>query len=326
MKKLFFTFTMALFAITTNATVWIVNNNEIDENRDFDQIQTAIDSYLVAVGDTLYVQGSTDFYNDFNCNKRLTIIGPGYLLNENYVSANLLNAKVRNVSFISGSEGSQIIGMTIIGYSNDFNIWVNNITVKRCYINPELELGEIQGAFLINNYLNGGIDNGYSSSFFKEVNVINNIIGRVQTSVDSDFSIFENNILKSSSYSFNSAYFRNNIVLDDDPSFNINSGVKTNNIGTNGLFNDPNNFNVTNINDLFVGGESPDARYILSENSFAKGKGHDGADCGIFGGDNPLNHYILSGLPTIPVITELDTDGIGTKENGLNVKIGVKSF
>lgn len=43
-------------------------------------------------------------------------------------------------------------------------------------------------------------------------------------------------------------------------------------------------------------------RYLLRDDSVAKGKATDGGECGAFGGSHP---YVLSGIPTnMPSITE----------------------
>jgi len=65
---------------------------------------------------------------------------------------------------------------------------------------------------------------------------------------------------------------------------------------------------------------SPDGAWQLPETSDAKGKGAGGIDCGIFGGDDP---YILSGLPPVPLIYEMNTPS--TVGGTLNVNLKAKS-
>ncbi len=322
-----FTLTILCLAIsyfTVNAKVWTVSNKDTN-NADFDKIQSAINSNAVTEGDTLYIEGSPVMYDNFTTNKRIVIIGPGYLLNKNQNSANVDQAFVRDAKFNPGSDGSVIIGITLNYSSNSgIDVAADNILIERCYVNVIELFDGVRGTIIRNNYA-GAIDEYSSNYTFSNALVLNNIItGGMETSQGSTFSIFDNNVLAGTNYTLSSQTFRNNIITNGSGTFKITSSNKTNNIAANDIFlNDSKNYDIKSVTDLFVGGDSPDGKYVLSANSYAKGKGHDGKDCGIFGGENP---YVLSGLPTTPVITVLDTDGIGTKEEGLKIKLGVKSF
>jgi hypothetical protein len=311
--------------LSVNAKVWTVNNKDTN-NADFDKIQSAINSNAVAEGDTLYIEGSPVMYEGFTSIKKIVIIGPGYFLNKNQNSANVDIAFVSEAKFSAGSEGSVIIGITFNYNSySGINVDADNILIERCYLSGTIDLYDgVSGTIIKNNYLRSIVTFNSYTTFSNAVVLNNIIIGGMETNTGSTFSIFDNNILTGINYTLSSQTFRNNIITNGSGTFKINSANKTNNIAANSLFfNDPKNYDIKNTSDLFVGGDSPDGKYVLSVNSYAKGKGHDGKDCGIFGGENP---YVLSGLPTTPVITVMDTDGIGTKEDGLKIKLGVKSF
>ena len=112
------------------------------------------------------------------------------------------------------------------------------------------------------------------------------------------------------------------------------SGAGTGSIILNSLFevsssvNASSNQNIFNINpsDEFIGypNSTPsfDAQYQLSETSQAIGYATDGGDCGIFGGDNP---YVLSGIPSIPMIYDFDVPLDATTGDGIDINIKVKS-
>ncbi len=325
MKKTLFIFCLGLTLVNAKATVWTVNNVNY-ENADFDQIQVAINSVLVSAGDTLYVEGSPDAYDNFTTTKKITIIGPGYFLSQNQISVNVNQAILDDATFELGSEGSVIIGMTFRSSSfPTLYIKANNILIERCFVDNNLYLIDgAQSVIIRNNYIKYIANEPLSGDqSFSNISVYNNIIDDIILESTSTFSFFDNNVLIGDRYKLTAQNFRNNIIIDGSERFEITSANILNNIGTNGLFSDTKNYNVVDISTLFVGGDIPDAQYILSEDSYAKGKGHDGGECGVFGGENP---YVLSGLPTIPVITVLDTDGIGTKEDGLRITIGVQSF
>lgn len=319
--KLIVTFLVILvFQSTLNATVWRVNNT--DNTADFADIVDAHDDAGVQSGDILMVEGSNTAYTSFTCTKALTIIGPGYLLTENYESAHILPATIRNITFESGSEGSSVYGMSFTVSSGAPIILTDDIIIERCYVNGALPIKNAKNIRIVNNNLHSVDDYYNGTGTFSDVYINNNII-RIKMGIfeQSNIVTFNNNILLGDSYGFSAEYFRNNIVWQNDAVINVNSAYSENNIASNNILTG-NNINVENIQELFVGGDSPDAKYKLAEGSAAKGAGFNGTDCGIFGGEDP---YIISGLPPVPVITELNVDDASTSENGLQVKITVRS-
>lgn len=311
---------LSLF-ITLNlqAAVWRVNNN--DATAHFSDINIAHDDTNVQDGDTLMIEGSTTSYSNLTCTKRLTIIGPGYLLNTNYETANILPAKIRYLYFEEGSQGSSVIGMSFSQFAGDAPVvLVDSINVIRCRINAYMPIKNAKYIRVINNYMNGVDDYYNGTGVFSEVYVNNNIIrGKMGITESSNFITFNNNILLGDSYGFNSEYFQNNIIWQNDAVMNVNAAYNENNIGSNNIL-DGANINVDDIAALFIGGDSPDAKYMLSEESEAKGAGVSGTDCGIFGGASP---YVISGIPPLPTIIELKIDDSTTSEEGLNVKVRI---
>ena len=78
------------------------------------------------------------------------------------------------------------------------------------------------------------------------------------------------------------------------------------------------NINEQFANIVFAQGSSPDGQFQLSASSPARGVGRNGGDLGAFGGVNP---YRLSGLPSIPRITNLTIDAVATDANGLTFNV-----
>jgi len=313
--KICTTFLILLISISAlHATVWRVNNN--DNTADFNEIKAAHDNSQVLAGDTLLVEGSHTAYESFTCTKKLTIIGPGYFLAQNYQGADVLSATISSLEIDTDSEESSIIGLTV----SYLDVKVNTINIERCSMN-RIRLYAVGNIRIINCYF-GFIDDRYSGIGFSSIYLNNNIITRgMEIDEDCHFLSVKNNIFLGTSYTFNAYHFRNNIVIEGDGTMNINSAYIENNIGTNNVFG-AGNKNVTDISALFVGGDSPDAKYKLATGSEATGAGYDGGDCGIFGGDDS---YVISGLPPLPIITELDVDDAASIETGLNVKIKVRS-
>jgi hypothetical protein len=123
MKKLslYFLVLVAGIAATQNAAakIWRVNNNP-GKSCNFTTLTAALRSAQVAVGDTLHIEGSvTEYGKDgqtaANCDtvsKRLVIIGPGYLLNDNAETQhNKESAKVRTLHIASAAAGTIIAGI-----------------------------------------------------------------------------------------------------------------------------------------------------------------------------------------------------------------------
>src|SRR6187397_2990958 len=79
-------------------------------------------------GDIIYVEGSGTTYDNLVCTKKLTIIGPGYLLGENYTYfSDLRSANLGTVVFDPGSAGSSLIGCSSVSVT----VKVSNITLSR---------------------------------------------------------------------------------------------------------------------------------------------------------------------------------------------------
>ncbi|MFP4293824.1 MAG: hypothetical protein ACLFQ0_19500, partial [Cyclobacteriaceae bacterium] len=92
-----FVLALLIFSFTrAEATVIRVDNNE-GASADYVKLQDAINN--AESGDTIYVVGSSNFYDtndrgqavEIRINKQVTIIGPGYLLgaNQNTQASNL---------------------------------------------------------------------------------------------------------------------------------------------------------------------------------------------------------------------------------------------
>ncbi len=87
-------------------------NNDPAADADYTSLQAANDDALP--GDTIYVEGSPTNYDGANIDKKLIIIGPGYFLADNdSTQANVLDAEIGTLDFITGSKGSKIIGLII---------------------------------------------------------------------------------------------------------------------------------------------------------------------------------------------------------------------
>jgi hypothetical protein len=324
MKKGFLVFTIifALGVIQSQATVWRVNNNAAI-NANFISFTAAQNA--AAPNDTLYFEGSSVSYGNIVLTKPLTIIGPGYFTCDNpQTQANKPTANFGTISFNTGSVGSTISGLYI---TNTVTINVSSINIVRCYLSAiclnsnsaAISNILINGCFIYNDIYSSG------AKLISNVIITNNLIEGYYESINLDQNtsgVISNCILKEDLIVWN-FICSNNILTCCGVGQNNN--VFFNNIGSGNQF-PAGNGNQQNINmtDVFVGatGNSPDGQYQLKPGSPAIGAGNDGTDCGIFGGVTP---YVLSGLPAIPAIYEIDMPSAGTSTNGINVTVKAKT-
>ncbi len=312
------------------AKKWRVNNNT-GVDADFTNPQEANDYGSVLSGDTLMIEGSSVNYGDVDFSKFLYIIGTGYFLSANpETQANLSPAMFENVDFEQGSDSSLIMGIEI---TNSFQIYTDNITVKRCYLNSaslEIETNS-SNIFVLQNYIHDNYDGIEIADGCSNIIIQNNIIR-----IDYDNSNSYNAIYMSSGTS--TATITQNIF---DGSLNVRNSVLTNNIMFDGILNGsgncsfnknicdntafPSDSNLTGTpeTDVFVMSGSTDGQFkLLEASSPAIGYGVDGYDCGAFGGIDP---YVLSGLPPVPTIYYFNAPSTGSTLEGLPVTIKVKS-
>ncbi|MEM9834912.1 MAG: hypothetical protein AAF828_00335 [Bacteroidota bacterium] len=150
---------------TLSARSWRVNNTlTAPDQVDFIQLKAAVESASVQSGDTIYVEGSSVFYEGrIEVRKQLFIIGPGYLLDQAQVQPTLcaqLPATIGNsvsIEFFPGSDGSTMTGMTTDGWVSFRG--VNDIQVSRNKI----------------DYILIGIDQA-GNNISRDINITQNLI------------------------------------------------------------------------------------------------------------------------------------------------------
>jgi hypothetical protein len=340
MKTIFTLFATLFLFVSVDAKIVYLNNNLeapiISENL---YINWA-DAYAAAsAGDTIYVVGSNVDHGRVNISKRLTIIGPGYLLDENnHTQVDKKTANFLSMTFEEGSKDSHVEGITFTQYNLGIEILDNldNLVFTNCYV-PKFTILNSNG--FVNEYITikkcfiwGGSSiytyynrNGIFSNFVMTNNIV---VGDVRmpegsTGIISNNLFMNEQLLLGNTSSFE---FSNNIFLNQKvDKFTIqplpNASVH-HNISLTGAFGNDNNNLTAPQSTLFNTDENAtsDAKYQLSANSPAKGAGSNDTDIGPFGGPDP---YRLSGLPNLPNIYELSTSGLVSGDK-LPVHIKIK--
>lgn len=347
MKNALRLFTLTVAAVVfgasyATATIWRVNNQGFSAT--FTSLQAANNSAQVQSGDTIHLEGSPNLYAGTDINKKLVVIGPGYLLTENpAASASVLQANVASIEFNRGSEGSQLIGLHLINTAS-VGINVSNVLIKRCqldgYIVMTFGIADIR---IVQNFFagssTGSLLRANNASFPANV-IFNNNICQKTLILQDGYTMTEcrNNVFdcpaiaNQPSIKMNVGSFQNNILKNPNASVSLNGGSNLNvayNIGSlsNQFGSANNNIVVTDFAALFVdpATNTTDGDYQLKPNSAGSNNGADGTDRGAFGGLSIANRYTLSGLPPIPVIYQINSSGVAGP-NGMNVSIKARTI
>ena len=332
LKLLFLALIFFKSKLVIAATVRVNNTLITDKNsRIYAALQEAHDNS--AAGDTLLVEGTVKEYADLNCTKKLVIIGTGYLLAQNGGQANSVSSTMQNINFKAGSEGSVIIGLVFSSIYTSYSphISVNGISVIRCYLTNGLNIeNSISSMVVLQNYFEKyGISLTYTSYSFSGIILKNNIFNSSlvidrYTNYPRVFAVADHNIFLGN-VKIDATSFRSNIIASTSATVDVVSSAIQNNL-TLGTQLSAYATNQTYQGSLFVGlaaaNKSLDGQYKLVSASPYLTAGYNNEQPGVFGGTEP---YVLSGIPPIPTIYELQADAVANKQDGLNVTIKARA-
>jgi hypothetical protein len=333
MKKSFTIFFALVFVLTSLRTQTILTvDNSPGSTANYTSLQAAINA--AGEDDLIYVAASSGTgYGNITVNKKVNIIGPGYVLAANSCGvSNTSPAVISSLTVTTGANNCLISGLTTVGNTNSVLIQnTSNIIFNNNNIAGDLTIRNCSGVTVHNNFFdpdnfhNLVVENGSSNVIF-----CNNIFAFLFMGVDATSGAsFINNIIFEFSIPFSGLHnstFKNNIFVTS-----ATFGPTSNTI----LFNvftlsqnlvPPGNIGTT-ADAIFVGypnqaNYSPDGRYALKSNSPAIGAGEGGADCGIFGGADP---YVLSGLPSIPIIYSVEAPSSAPAGGTIQVTVKAKT-
>ncbi|MCD7972359.1 MAG: hypothetical protein LUG18_06790 [Candidatus Azobacteroides sp.] len=300
---------------SASAKTWRVNNT--DRSADFETLDAAMAG--ITAGDTLYLEGSNiDYKLSSPIKKKVAIIGNGYFLTDNPNTPTYKSPSNINGILKIEAEGVLLEGLSFNSYSTTYyiNIGADNVTIRRCCV-PEIRFDDdlpetnrnIYNATITQCYIFGS---GIKSNFDYGHNAVitNNIFAQEYAS--SLFRIYnsliENNTaLTSFSVRENEGCTIRNNIFPDIRDNNTNSTILANYIGVESDF-------------LFDQEDSRDRRWKLKPDSPAMTAGTGNSQCGAFGGSAP---YVLSGLPAIPQIYEIDAPSAASEASGLKVTVKI---
>ncbi len=359
MKAVYSLLFIGFFMISqiASATVWRVNNRD-GVDADFTTLQDAIDG--ASDGDTLYLGGSPTSYGEGTFTKQLVVFGAGYWLNENDTTqAYQYESKVGVLYFNEGSQGSKVQGMYIYnigqgGPRYGVSISVDNIEISRNFIYTYVSSGWLNNhsytVYISGNrsgisidqnwlwarcytnssqyavydiYITGVLANSkITNNFIRSTNDQNGYWHAITMSTNSTATelLINNNVIWGSITTYNTIH-NNNILI----SGNYNNG--TNDLTSHNLCsgtqypNENGNQQNVDMETVFLDHDGYiDNDYFLKAGSPAINAGVNGGDCGVFGTGTGTNAYILSGMPPIPSVFEVDMTTVGTTTLPVNIK------
>jgi hypothetical protein len=200
--KLFVVAAFVLLSVESQATSWRVCSKP-EARANFTSVREAVTSLDVFAGDTLYLEpGHVELGNTLTINKQLTIIGPGYRMNDNNINVMDANEAIFNTSSIQlTAAGTDIYGCVFL---NTLELHSDNHTIEHCYFQKDgycLYMDGIRNDLLIRG------------NFFNNTDIHHYGSGSVWSST------FENNIIKGRIYiggyssGYHSCIFRNNTII-----------------------------------------------------------------------------------------------------------------
>jgi hypothetical protein len=319
MKKVGF---LIIFWMTIycQAAIYHVNNNP-GAVADFSTISDAV--YGANAGDTLYVYGSVTSYGSASIGKKLTIIGPGYFLDQNpETQAVELSAKISYFSILSSGNQTILTGLEIGYIGNN----ADDITIKRNYVNNTSTYNDaitlfsgVQNIYIHQNYIynqSSSVKTIEINSNVQNVVIFNNYIEHSwSTSYAIDMystasAIIYNNVIKGYVKLYYTDFYNN--ILRIGNFYPYTGTTYYNNIGNSEQFEpcgeSGNQCNIS-MSAVFENTGSTDGKWMLATGSQAIGAGVTSEDCGMYGGTMP---YKLSGIPSeLPVIYYFHAPGAG---------------
>lgn len=352
MKKYLLISLLLITVFNAKATVLTVSNNPNSPGQ-YTTIAAAIAA--AATNDTIYIHASATSYGNITVGKKLTIIGAGW--DGRFYQFGQLRSEVGGVTLANvnpnNASGTKIMGLYVSGSlasSSSGAPFVTDITVERCYIADFLRTSNsndlVATNWIVKNCLIAGIVDLKNNG-----NVVTNcFLAALSTNSGSSSNVFSNNIIwQNGSPSIlnplNNAIVSNNIFFNSGSSTLAitlagNGNIYNNNIffGYTGAVPQGNNSganNQVNVSPQFINGPpiptspniafAPNYNWDLQTSSPGNNAGTDGTDIGIFGGASPFNVFAITGITTLPQITQMNINNSTIPVNGtLNVNVIAK--
>ena len=309
MKKTVLIFAAALIASAAQATILRVSN-ESNSGAPYTTIPAAISA--ATEGDTIMVDGSKTKYSSgatIEVNKKLVLMGPGYWRSENGIIQEGANdATIGNIRF--SADGSTIVGLVLNG---TVNVQAAHITITRCRVTGDISHGlpsnGVSNTVIHQCFLEGAVSGSNNNSYNPGIQITNNIF----KGGNSNFiTYFTDSYIAYNT--FTGSMVTNGHLTGCTVEKNVME-AHTGEIGNN-TFTDNTETGVT------VEDTSTDLAIKNFFEQYASEHATEIANKGAFAGDDP---YVISGLPSGPVVEDITVPAsvaMGSKLN-VTIKLGV---
>jgi len=319
MKKVtIFTVMIIMFAFSGAQAAIITVDNKTPSIGDYTTLQAAHDAASDSDGDVIYVYPSDAVYQGITVTKKIRFVGTGFDYPSEEMSTTLIAG---TMTFNAGSDGS-----VLDGFGSSFHVAINanDITIKRNKLSGIDVAENHTGTVILQNYLHHNGGTAVIVRAFNEVLIANNNLDYIFANYSSiTITILHNVIRTGTIYAIQLAnadkYIANNIIIGGTCS-GTNSGYYHNMSNSNQLPSGNGNIGNVDMSTVFVDPDNNDLH--LLPGSPAIGAGQNGVDMGMYGGDTP---YVDGGRPGLPSIFQLESDHVGSQQNGLDVTIKAKS-
>ena len=316
----------------SNAAILLVNNSSTLVTT-YQQIDDAITA--ANAGDTIYVTGSSAFYNNCTITKSITLIGGGTFAQKQNAIAPLINTITVNSNLDHITiEGFDLDQISFFSKTN-----IHHVIIRNNRINTQLYCRQLTNSdnFLISNNL----FELAQLDFWQATNLSNIIIQNNFIKGDI-YGFFVNNGLISHNVFYNTtgananafttaitnAIISDNIFYNRNPVENAVNCTYQNNISYNTTitYTSMGSNNLDNTDPLFVnitnGVYLPSDNLNLLSNSPGINYASDGTNVGIYGGN--ANTTLTGEVYNMPVIRLMNIQNSTVPQNG-NVNVKVKS-
>ena len=281
---------MCGWVVVSQAATLRVNN--VDSSAPYATITAAVNA--ASDGDSIMVEGTSKDYDETVLDKKVVLIGPGYWLRENGIGTEAAqSANIQNLT--TTQEGTVIMGVHVYGV---IRVEGAKSVITRCCIDGNVSIkGGTNNCIIRQNFIKGDVGSGYDHSFYHQIT--NNIFGNVSCK-----GVNESYIAYNTSYAWWGESLWNS----------YNCKVEKNIVFTNEFTNNTDN----SYTDNYVIGEYYKDIYtdkdVLNTELPA-----DATSYGAFAGDDP---YVISGIPTGPMIEELTVPA--SVEEGSVMEVTIK--
>lgn len=307
MKKYLLVTLLACMAFTAQAKILRVNNTS-GSSAPYTSISAALEEAVN--GDTIMVDASDKSYGNitFNGDKKVVMIGPGYWLVKNgIVQEGMSSATLGTVTI--RTEGVVIKGFT----TSRVEIYMPNVVLQRCFVDGIIYIYEDVSNCVIHQNI---IETGITGSNIRNLQITNNIFlssnetwgGNVIRGAKGSYiayNSFIRNIGNSKHFDVSNCTIEHNILCVEG---NVSSTV-SNSYSDNYTFGNVSPYGSYSYYEVIY-----DSAIQESELAFSEGK------YGAFAGDDP---YVISGVPSGPVIEDIVVPTTVEKGNTMSVTIKV---